>query len=88
MKKKRFSVEQIVGVLKQAEVGVPIGELVRQVGISEQTFYRWKKRYAKLEIDQVRQLKQLQEENQRLQRLVADLTLDKTMLQDVLAKKF
>ena len=88
MKKKRFSVEQIVGVLKQAEVGVPIGELVRQVGISGQTFYRWKKQYAKLEIDQVRQLKQLQEENQRLKRLVADLTLDKTMLQDVLAKKF
>ena len=88
MKKKRFSVEQIVAVLKQAEVGVPIGELVRQVGISEQTFYRWKKQYAKLEINQVRQLKQLQEENQRLKRLVADLTLDKTMLQDVLAKKF
>ena len=88
MKKKRFSVEQIVGVLKQAEVGVPIGELVRQVGISEQTFYRWKNRYAKLEVDQVRQLKQLQEENARLKRLVADLTLDKTMLQDVLAKKF
>ena len=65
MKKKRFSVEQIVGVLKQAEVGVPIGELVRQVGISEQTFYRWKNRYAKLEVDQVRQLKQLQEENAR-----------------------
>ena len=58
------------------------------MGISEQTFYRWKKRYAKLKIDQVRQLKQLQEENQRLQRLVAELTLDKTMLQDVLAKKF
>ena len=88
MKKKRFTVERLVGILKQAEVGVPIGELVRQVGISEQTFYRWKKRYAKLEIDQVRQLKQLQEENQRLQRLVAELTLDKTMLQDVLAKKF
>ena len=67
---------------------MPIGELVRQVGISEQTFYRWKKRYSKLEIDQVRQLKQLQEENQRLKRLVADLTLDKTMLQDMLAKKF
>ena len=48
MKQKRFSVEQIVGVLQQAEVGVPIGELVRQVGISEQTFYRWKKRYGKL----------------------------------------
>ena len=88
MKKKRFTVERLVGILKQAEVGVAIGELVRQVGISEQTFYRWKKRYAKLEIDQVRQLKQLQEENQRLKRLVADLTLDKTMLQDVLAKKF
>ena len=88
MKKKRFSVEQIVGILKQAEVGVPIGELIRKVGISEQTFYRWKKQYVGLEVDQVRQLKQLQEENQRLKRLVADLTLDKTMLQDVLAKKF
>ncbi len=88
MKKKRFSVEQIVGVLKQAEVGVPVGELIRKVGISEQTFYRWKKQYVGLEIDQVRQLKQLQEENQRLKRLVADLTLDKVMLQDVLAKKF
>jgi putative transposase len=88
VKKKRFSVEQIVGVLKQAEVGVPVRELMRQVGISEQTFYRWKQRYGKLEINQVRQLKQLQEENARLKRLVADLTLDKTMLQDVLAKKF
>ncbi len=88
MKQKRFSVEQIVGILMQAEVGVPVGELVRKVGISEQTFYRWKKQYVGLEIDQVRQLKQLQEENQRLKRLVADLTLDKTMLQDVLAKKF
>jgi len=88
VKKKRFSVEQIVAVLKQAEVGVPVRELTRQVGISEQTFYRWKQRYGKLEIDQVRQLKQLQEENTRLKRLVADLTLDKTMLQDVLAKKF
>jgi putative transposase len=71
--------------LKQPEVGVPVGELVRKAGISEQTFYRWKKQYVGLEIDQVRQLKQRQEENQRL---VADLTLDKTMLQDVLAKKF
>jgi len=88
VKQKRFSVEQIVGILKQAEVGVPVGELIRKVGISEQTFYRWKKHDVGLEIDQVRQLKQLQEENQRLKRLVADLTLDKTMLQDVLAKKF
>ena len=86
MRKKRFPVEQIVGILKQAEVGVPVRELVRREGISEQTFYRWKKQYVGLEIDPVRQLKQLQEENQRLKRLVADLTLDKTMLQDVLAK--
>lgn len=87
MKRKRFSVEQIVGVLKQAEVGVPVAELIRKVGISEQTFYRWKKQYTGLEVDQVRQLKQLQEENARLKRLVADLTLDKVMLQDVLGKK-
>jgi putative transposase len=88
MKRKRFSVEQIAAVLKQAEVGVPVGELIRKVGISEQTFYRWKKQYAGLEVDQVRELKQLQEENARLKRLVADLALDKTMLQDVLSKKF
>lgn len=87
MKRKRFSVEQIVAVLKQAEVGVPMAELIRKVGISEQTFYRWKKQYVGLEVDQVRQLKQLQEENARLKRLVADLTLDKVMLQDVLGKK-
>ena len=84
MKRKRFSVEQIVAVLKQAEVGVPVAELIRQVGISEQTLYRWKKQYKGLETDQVRQFKQLQDENARL---VAELTLDKTMLQDVLAKK-
>jgi len=87
MKRKRFSVEQIVGVLKQAEVGVPVVELIRKVGISEQTFYRWKKQYVGLEVDEVRQLKQLQEENTRLKQLVAELSLDKTMLQDVLRKK-
>jgi putative transposase len=87
VKRKRFSVEQIVGVLKQVEVGVPVAELIRQVGISEQTLYRWKKQYKGLETDQVRQFKQLQEENGRLKRLVAELTLDKVMLQDVLAKK-
>lgn len=87
MKRKRFSVEQIVAVVKQAEMGISIPELIRQVGISEQTFYRWKKRYTGLEVDQVRQLKQLQEENVRLKRVVADLTLDKVMLQEVLSKK-
>ena len=88
MNRKRFNVEQIVAVLKQAEVGVPIAELIRRVGISEQTFYRWKKQYVGLEVDQVRQLKQVEEENTRLKKLVAELTLDKVMLQDVLAKKF
>ena len=76
MKKKRFNVEQIVAVLKQAEAGVPLAELIRRVGISEQPFYRWKKQYAGLEVDQVRQLKQLQEEYSRLKQLVADLVLD------------
>jgi len=87
VKQKRFNVEQIVAVLKQAEAGVPLAELIRRVGISEQTFYRWKKQYIGLEVDQVRELKQLQGEKSRLKRLVADLTLDKAMLQDVLSKK-
>ena len=88
MRRKRFSVEQIVAVLKQAEVGIPVVEVCREAGITEQTFYRWKKQYVGLQTDQVRQLKQLQEENGRLKKLVAELSLDKTMLQDVLAKKF
>ena len=62
--------------------------MIRQVGISEQTFYGWKKKYTGLEVDQVRQLKQMAEENTRLKRIVADLTLDKAMLQDVLRKTF
>jgi putative transposase len=73
----------MVAVLKQAEVGVPVVEVCRRVGITEQTFYRWNKRYVGLEIDQVRQLNQLQEQNGKLKKLV-----DKAMLQDVLAKKF
>jgi len=88
MKRKRFSVEQVVAVVKQAELGTPVADLIRKVGITEQTFYRWKKQYQGLESDQVRAFKQLQEENTRLKRVVADLILDKVMLQDVLAKKF
>lgn len=88
MKRKRFSVEQIVSVLKQAELGLPVADLIRQIGITEQTFYRWKKQYAGLESDQVRELKQVTEENARLKRLVAELSLDKAVLQDVLSKKF
>jgi putative transposase len=88
VKKRRFSAEQIVAILKQAELGIPVAELIRQVGVSEQTSYRWKKKYSGLEVDQVRELKQVREENARLKRIVVDLTLDKAMLQDVPSKKF
>jgi putative transposase len=88
MKRKKFSVEQIVSILKQANLGLPVADLIRQVGISEQTFYRWKRQYAGLESDQVREFKQLAEENGRLKKLVAEFSLDKAVLQDVLAKKF
>jgi putative transposase len=69
MKGKRFSVEQIVAVLKQVELGLPVADAIRHVGISEQTFYRWKKRYAGLQSEQVREYKQLSEENARLKKL-------------------
>ena len=88
MKKKRFSVEQIVPVLKQAELGLPVVDLIRKVGITEQTFYRWKKQYSGMESVQIRELNQVSEENARLKKLVADLSLDKAVLQDVLSKKF
>jgi putative transposase len=88
MKGKRFAVEQIVSILKQAELGMPVADIIRQVGISEQTFYRWKKQYAGLQSDQVKELRQLQEENARLKKLVAELSLDKAILQDVAAKKW
>ena len=88
MARKRFSVEQIVAVLKQAEMGLPVADLVRQVGITEQTFYTWKRQYAGMESDQVRELRQVQDENARLKKLVAELSLDKAVLQDVLSKKF
>ena len=87
MQQERFNVVQIVAVLKQAEAGGTTHWVMGRVGISEQTFYRWKKQYVGLEADQGRQLKQLQEENNLLKRLVADLTLDKAMLLDVLSKK-
>ena len=88
MKKKRFSVEQITAVLQQVAGGMPVGDVCRQVGISEQTFYRWKKQYADLHSDQVRELKQLQDENARLKKLVAELSLDKAILQDINSKKW
>jgi len=87
VKKKRFSVEQMTAVLQQVAGGVPVVEVCRQVGISEQTFYRWKKVYGGVLPSEARELKQLRDENAKLKRLVADLSLDKVMLQDVLQKK-
>ena len=88
MKKKRFSVEQITAVLQQVSGGMPVGDVCRQVGVSEQTFYRWKKAYGGMLPSEARELKQLRDENTKLKRLVADLSLDKVMLQDVVQKKF
>jgi putative transposase len=88
MPKKGFSEEQIAFALRQAESGTPVGEVCRKLGMSEQSFYRWKKRFAGMGISDIRRLKQLEDENTKLKRLVADLTLDKTMLQDVLRKKW
>lgn len=88
MKRKRYSVEQIVAAVKQHELGTPVAEIVRKLGIAEQTFYRWKKQYGGLEPDQARELKQVKDENARLKKIVADLSLDKAMLQDIAAKKW
>jgi len=88
VKKKRYSTEQIVAALKQVDMGMPVADLIRQLGISEMTYYRWKKKYGGLESDQVRELKQVLDENTRLKKLVAELSLDKAVLQDVLSKKF
>jgi putative transposase len=84
---KRYSNEQIAFVLRQAESGVQVGEICRKIGITEQTFYRWKKKYGSLGVPELRRLKQLEDENRKLRQLVADLSLDKSMLQDVLRKK-
>ena len=90
MKKTRYTEEQIAYALRQAELGTPVAEVVRKMGVSEQTFYRWKKQYAGMGVGEIRRLKQLEEENPSvdgLKQLVADLSLDKLMLQDVLSKK-
>ncbi len=87
MKKSRFSEQQIAYILKQADDGLSVEEVCRKAGISQQTYYRWRKKYGGLMPSEVRRLKLLEEENSRLKRMVADLSLDKAMLQDVLAKK-
>ena len=86
--KKRFTEEQIAYALRQAEGGTKTLDICREMGVSEQTFYTWKKKYAGMGISELRKLKALEHENQQLKRLVADLSLDKHMLQDVLSKKF
>jgi putative transposase len=88
MRKARFSEEQITYALKQVEGGRPVGEVCRQVGVSEQSFYRWRRMYEGMGVAELRRLRQLEEENRKLKRIVADLTLDKHILQDVLSKKF
>ncbi len=87
MKKKQFTEAQIAFALRQAESGTPVAEITRKMEISEVTFYRWRKKFAGMGVAELRRLKQLEDENRRLKRLVADLTLDKQMLQDVLSKK-
>ena len=88
MKQKRYTDEQIAFALRQAESGTAVMEICRKLGVSEPTFYRWKKQFAGMGTVEIRRLKQLEEENAKLKRLVADLSLDKTMLQDVLRKKW
>ena len=87
LKKSRFTNEQIALAVKQANVGVPVEEVWRKLGISQQTFYRWKKRFAGLGVGEIRRLKRLEEESKKLKQLVADLSLDKQVMQDVLSKK-
>ena len=87
MKKSRYTDEQIAFALRQAETGTPVQEVIRKMGISEATFYNWKKMFGGLGPSKVRRLKQLEEENRRLKQMVADLSLDKQMLQDVLSRK-
>jgi len=87
MKKSRFTEEQIAYALRQAETGTKVSEVCRKIGVTEATFYNWKKKYGGLGVSELRRLKQLEEENRQLKKLVADLSLDKQMLQDVIAKK-
>jgi putative transposase len=87
MRQSRFTEEQIAYAMKQAEAGTEVAEIIRKMGVSEQTFYRWKRRYAGMGVAELRRMR-VEDENRKLKQLVADLTLDKHMLQEVLRKKF
>ena len=86
-KKSMFTEEQIAVALRQAEAGLPVEDLCRKLGVSQATFFRWKQKYGQMGTGEVRRLRQLEDENKKLKQLVADLSLDKRMLRDVLAKK-
>ncbi len=88
MKKSKFTEEQMTYALRQVEGGAPAGDICRKLGISEQTFYRWKAKYRGMGVSELRKMRQLEEENRRLKRLVADPTLDKHMLQEALRKNW
>ncbi len=88
MKRNKFSEEQIICILKQAEAGVTIRELCRQNGISDSTFYKWRSKFEGMDISEAKRLRHLEQENSRLKKLVADLMLDNTMLKDIASKNF
>jgi putative transposase len=88
MKKSKFTEAQIVFAIKQSEQGVKVDEICRKMGISDATFYNWKKKYGGMGVSELRELRQLKEENAKLKQMVADLSLDKQMLQDIVKKKF
>ena len=88
MRKSRFSEEQIAMALRQAEAGTTVEEICRKLGIAEGTFYRWKKKFGSLGVSELRELRQLRAENRKLKGLVADLSLDKTILQEAIQKKW
>lgn len=88
MKKSRFTEEQIIGALKQLDGGIPAKDVARDLGVNTQTLYRWRRKFGGMEVSDARRLKHLEDENRRLKRLVADLTLDKQMLQDIASRKW